>query len=256
MTQTPARKPSHTDSAQSSTFWNQFTLDDIWDMVATEDGRVTYIQVDAWRRLSVVCQDQADQLERALTQLTQRWPNTPGSASDAFANQLLTLINSMRQAAQAGTANQAPLTRISTVLTDARIEIAALMQARREYARAEAELSIPRPLPTPGQAVPSQPVAPPQDWRAQLDNQARSIMARSDTIVGIEAEHIEVPQPFRLRTQIDRAAASVARRPPIFALPNWAAQSVRRLGAAPFRWLVERYRDSATLGHRHPAPRL
>src|SRR6202011_2360639 len=124
-------------SALYSTFWNQFTLDDIWDMVATEDGRITHIQVDAWRRLAELCHDQAGQLEKPLNQLIQRGPNPPGSASAAFVEWVAPLINSMRQAAQAGDTNQAPLTRITTVLTDARIEIAALLEVRREYARVE-----------------------------------------------------------------------------------------------------------------------
>lgn len=113
------RRPAGEDVG-GDTDRSRYTLDQIWDMVKTEDGQVTHTQVDAWRRLAELCHEQADQLEKAVNQLRQRWPARSGSASAAFARLVTQLIASMRQAAEAGAANQAPLRSITDALTDAR----------------------------------------------------------------------------------------------------------------------------------------
>ncbi len=202
----------HTDPTPISTDWSKFHLDEIWEMVATEDSRITSIQIGAWERLARLCDDQATQLERAMAQLHERWPPNPGSTSEAFSVQVASLISWMRQASDAGSVNPQPLRNISDVLTDARIEIAALMEIRQKYERIEEILAI------PVNAAPNQerrPDPPPPTWRAHLDQQARDIMARADIIVGKEATDIQVPaRPREIPPSTTRDYPSAAARRP------------------------------------------
>jgi hypothetical protein len=183
----------------AGTNWSRYTLDQIWDMVKTEDGRVTSAQVDAWRRMADLCREQADQLERAMKQLLQRWPAQPGSASAAFSGQVTALVASMRKTAEAATANQEPLNNITHALTSARVEIGALVETRRRYTLTEQQLT-PQPTPSPGQTpVPAAPAGlqpPPPNWRTRLEQQARTIMAHTDTTVGTEATRIQTPPEY------------------------------------------------------------
>jgi hypothetical protein len=186
-------------SGATGTNWGRYTLDEIWHMVSTEDSHVTDAQVGAWRRMAELCVEQADQLEKATKQLLQRWPARPGSASEAFTHQVTSLVASMRQAAKAATANQQPLLNITKALTIARYEIGALVETWQHYALVEQQLT-PQPTPSPGQ-TPIPPASPglqppPQNWRAELQQQARTIMAHTDTTVGAEATRIQAPTPY------------------------------------------------------------
>jgi hypothetical protein len=51
------RRIAPAESGPAGTNWSRYTLDEIWDMVKTEDGRVTSTQVDAWRRMADLCRD-------------------------------------------------------------------------------------------------------------------------------------------------------------------------------------------------------
>ncbi|MDT5028288.1 MAG: hypothetical protein QOE61_4714, partial [Micromonosporaceae bacterium] len=161
--------------------------------------RVTSAQVDAWRRMADLCREQADQLERAMKQLLQRWPAQPGSASAAFSGQVTALVASMRKTAEAAAANQEPLNNITYALTSARVEIGALVETRWRYTLTEQQLT-PQPTPSPGQIpVPAAPAGlqpPPPNWRTRLEQQARTIMAHTDTTVGTEATRIQTPPEY------------------------------------------------------------
>ncbi len=189
----------HSGGGVPQTDWSPYRLDEIWDMVRDEDRWVNWTQHDAWRRMAALCTDQADQLERALNQLLERWPPRPGSAAEAFKNQVSHLVSSMRQNAQAALDNQDPLRKISYAISLAQAEIAALLEQRRTYALAEQQL-IPQPTPAPGQipipAAPPDLQRPPDNWRATLDLQARTVMATTDAAVGAEAARINVPARY------------------------------------------------------------
>lgn len=196
------------DGGSAGTDWNRYSLGQMWDMVKTEDGTVTYVQIDAWRRMADLCVEQAEQLERATAQLLEKWPARPGSASEAFRQQITTLVTSMRGAAQAATGNQEPLRNITSVLTDARISIAALMDAHRKYALVEQQLT-PHPIPSPGEIPPpAAPVGlqpPPRDWRVQLQQQAVAVMSHADSTVGLEADRIQSPELYILYGSFDNS---------------------------------------------------
>jgi hypothetical protein len=200
------RRIAPAEGGPAGTNWSRYTLDQIWDMVKTEDGRVTSAQVDAWRRMADLCREQADQLERAMNQLLQRWPAQPGSASAAFSGQVTALVASMRKTAEAAAANQEPLNNITYALTSARVEIGALVETRRRYALTEQQLT-PQPTPSPGQTpVPAAPAGlqpPPPNWRTQLEQQAHTIMAHTDTTVGTEATRIQVPPRYAFQVKVD-----------------------------------------------------
>jgi hypothetical protein len=206
VTRAHIRKIASDGDGAAGTDWSRYNLDQIWHMVNTEDGRVTYTQIDAWRRMTKLCQEQADQLERAIIQLLQRWPAQPGSASEAFSDLVTALIASMREAAEAAARNPEPLANITNILTGARVEIRALLEAWRQYSLTEQQLT-PQPTPSPGQIpVPAAPGGlqpPPENWRSQLEQQARAIMAHTDTNVGAEATRIQAPPPYAFRPIID-----------------------------------------------------
>ena len=147
-----------------------------------------------------------------MNQLLRRWPARPGSASAAFSSQVTALVLSMRKAAEAATANQEPLRNITNALTGARIEIDALLETRRHYALTEQQLT-PQPTPSPGQIpVPAAPAGvqpPPENWRTQLEQQARTIMAHTDAAVGTEAARIQTPPLYVFhRSNRHRGAAA------------------------------------------------
>ena len=144
----------------------------------------------------------------------QRWPARPGSAAEAFSGHVSALVGSMRKAAEAATANQDPLRNITGALTGARIEIDALLETRRRYALTEQQLT-PQPMPSPGQipapAAPAGLQPPPKNWRTQLEQQARTIMAHTDTTVGTEAARIQVPPAYAFQPR-SRHRGATARR--------------------------------------------
>jgi hypothetical protein len=187
------------DGGSAHTNWNQYSLDQIWDMVSMENGRVTYTQVEAWGRMATLCNEQADQLETATRQLLQRWTPRPRSAAEAFSVEVTRLVASMRQAAAAAATNQQPLQNIAYTLASAQVEIAALLEARRQYALTEQQLT-PQPTPSPGQtplaAAPANAQAPPPNWSAQLEQQARDVMSHADTSVGTAAALIQPPEIY------------------------------------------------------------
>ncbi len=92
-------KSAPVESGGAYTDWSAYGLEQLWDMVSHENGRATFAQIDAWRRMARLCVDQADALEKAVGQLVARWPSRPGTASEAFASQMARLIQSMREAA-------------------------------------------------------------------------------------------------------------------------------------------------------------
>src|SRR5690349_4883879 len=110
--------------------WNVYGLDQIWEMLCDEDGIDSFRQVTAWYRMAHLCTDQADQLEKALAQLMVKWPPNPGSAAQAFKLRVEDLILSMRDSAAAAKANEEPLIRITSLISDAKDAVLALRQQR------------------------------------------------------------------------------------------------------------------------------
>jgi hypothetical protein len=183
--------------ARMGTSWDAYGIDEIWKMVATEDGMDSHTQIAAWQLQVKLCEEQADQLEKAAAQLALRWPTTPGSASEVFLQQVTALATAMRQEVQSSTAVQEPLRRITEALVAARDEIGALRERHDQYAKTEQQQLIPRPLSMPGQ-VARQP-SPPSGWRAEIDYMAREVMVKSDATVGSQARRLIIPPAFELR---------------------------------------------------------
>jgi len=183
--------------------WNQYELEQLWGLLRDEDGRVNWIQDAAWQRMAGLCQEQADVLDKALTQLLQQWPAHPGSASSEFARQVHRLIGSMRESAEAAVVNREALRTVSSALASARAHVADLVDQAQRYAGAEQQmLEITRSQTPwyPGRPEPTtsvtQPQRPPDNWKATLDQQAREIMTQAEALVGEQAMRMRKPKRY------------------------------------------------------------
>jgi hypothetical protein len=172
--------------------WDRYDLEQIWHMVRDEDGSDSFAQVAAWYRMARLCTDQADQLSKAMDQLMAKWPPNPGSAAEAFKLTVEGLILSMRDSAAAAQANEAPLIKITSLLSDAKDAIGQLRE--RWAANAAAEPGWIVQAMAPILPVPPTPVAP--GWRDSLNKQARDIMHTTDVAIGQAATQFRSPVPF------------------------------------------------------------
>jgi hypothetical protein len=172
--------------------WDVYRLDQIWEMLRDEDGIDSFRQVAAWYRMAHLCADQADQLEKALDQLMVKWPPNPGSAAQAFKLRVEDLILSMRDSATAAKANEEPLIRITSLISDAKDAILALRQQYAANVKAETEWTAKAIVPFA--TVPPSPVEP--GWRDALDRRARDIMHATDQAIGKAAAEFRSPTPF------------------------------------------------------------
>src|SRR5690606_4341254 len=187
---TTASTPNPPWYAPGTTNWNAYSLEQIWSMIRLESGETNWLQYDAWRRMAELCRDQADQLDKAVRQLIERWPPYPGSASEAFATWMAGLTASMRASADAAEKARTVINQITTTLAVTQGEIARIVGQYNRNAELEYAL-IPKPTPSPGQtpepAAPAGAVPPPPGWREALTQQAREAIAEADRAVGLYA---------------------------------------------------------------------
>jgi hypothetical protein len=150
----------------------------MWDMVKDEDPVPTYQQVGAWQKMTALCTDQADALQKALDQLMAKWPPNPGSAAEVFKKQVDFLIWSMRDSAAAATATWPAVIEIVLALSQAKDAIGVLVERHNAFEKAEDDGVVPNP---------------PVGWRDALDAQARRIVTAADVQVGQAAAQIKSP---------------------------------------------------------------
>jgi hypothetical protein len=187
--------------------WAGYGLAQIWQMLAGEDGRVSWSQHDAWRRMARTCDEQAEQLSRAVERLLERWPARPASASAALKLWMDGLVESMRESARAAASNRDAICEITLQLRHARDEVGALMAQRAKFAHAEEQMYeyIRANIGTgrrPGDPIAprrEEPQRPPDNWQATLDQHARDIMAHTDAAVGAQARRFSPPVRFDVR---------------------------------------------------------
>jgi hypothetical protein len=179
-----------TQKPSGSTNWNAYDLAEIWQMVQSENSYVTWEQRDAWRRMALLCEDQAKMLASAVAELQQHWPARPGSASESFGVIVNAFVAAMRQSAADALTNRDAVGTIAVEIGTTRAMISSLVEQYHRYEAAERML-LPQPTPSPGQSVPQLPTEaarPPQNWRELLDIEARTVMSSTDTKVGQEAQ--------------------------------------------------------------------
>jgi hypothetical protein len=180
--------------------WDQYRLAQIWDMVKYESTAVGERQAQAWTNTAELCEDQANQLERAAAQLAQTWVPAPGTAAEGFQDWIRLFTASMRASATAARANSVAISDVTYQMLSARNTISGLVAQGRKYEAAEAsqippvvKLGEPRPLPPPTD-VPR----PPDNWQTALDQQAREVMLHTETNVIAQANRVQTPQPFAI----------------------------------------------------------
>jgi hypothetical protein len=185
--------------------WDVYGLDQIWEMLRDEDGIDSFRQVTAWYRMAHLCTDQADQLEKALGQLMVKWPPNPGSAAQAFKLQVEDLILSMRDSAAAAKANEGPLIRITSLISDAKDAILELKQQRTANTKAESEWIEQNQF----RFAPILPSQFEPGWQDAIDRRARDIMFATDQAIGKAAADFRAPTPFALMGDPSETTASV-----------------------------------------------
>jgi hypothetical protein len=58
--------------------WSRYRLAQIWEMLRNEPTEIGDRQAVAWDNTARLCEDQADQLDRAAAQLAESWVRRPG----------------------------------------------------------------------------------------------------------------------------------------------------------------------------------
>jgi hypothetical protein len=155
------------------TDYSQYSLDDLWAMISPADT-VSQPQIDGWLTMAILCQDQADTLGRALTNLAEHWPPTPNSASEAFGKLVQGLVASMTDDASAAKKMSGTLSDIVGTLASAKDRMQPLMDQQTHFQQLESATQF------PNIAAARLAPRPPDGWRADLHQQATSIMALAD----------------------------------------------------------------------------
>jgi hypothetical protein len=181
---TPANQPPQ-PILPGCTDYSPFSLDELWAMISPADT-VSQPQIDGWLNMAILCQDQADTLSRALTNLAEHWPPTPKSASEAFGKLVQGLVASMTDDASAAQKMSGTLSDIVGTLASAKNQMQPLMdqQARFQQMSPATEFTN----------IAAARVAPhsPDGWQADLREQATAIMASTDA--RIESLAAKIPK--------------------------------------------------------------
>ena len=106
--------------------WSRYRLAQMWEMVKNESTEVGLRQAQAWTDTAELCEDQANQLERAAAQLGETWVPAPGTAAEAFQIWLTNFTTSMRGSASTARTNGIAITDITYQMASAREAIAKL----------------------------------------------------------------------------------------------------------------------------------
>jgi hypothetical protein len=186
--------------------YSGITLDQMWESVSQPDNR-TWPQIAAWDTMAQVCAEQAEQLHRALIALMRTWPPLPGSAAEAFANEVQTLIGSMRRDSADATIIQPVLVDISSELEAAKLRIQALIDQQNHFLtveRARSKLGTPEfnTMDAPSRDLATQPL--PNGWRQDLHDQGTAVMQIADSNLAVITTRM--PVLGGLQSKIDQAA--------------------------------------------------
>ncbi len=207
------------------TDWGRYGLADIWDMVR-DDNFDTFSHVKAWQKMQILCEGMADSLKAAAAELELRWPPDQSPAAAAFKERLEELALTFTLAGRAAGANGPTLADVNRGFAVSRGKLGSLCQSWEKMQQAEAaRVAVARRVLTVGalpvgllaaavgvgmsdrqvlalsNTVPARYAvdaagAPsvPTNWRQDLDNQAREVMATTDREI-VEAHSRIQPSP-------------------------------------------------------------
>lgn len=139
-----------------STDWSSYDVPSLWEMVASEQEWANRDQVSAWRRMSEVLAAHQENLNGIQFEVMKQWPPEGSAAAREFQGRLDGLISSAQEGASAAGSNASALNLLTDALIDAKSQIEPLYRSWQS-------------------ATPQQKLA--------LNQQARSIMARTDVLV-------------------------------------------------------------------------
>jgi hypothetical protein len=197
------------------TDYSCYNLDDIWASVNQRDTQ-TWPQIDAWNTMASICAEQAGQLKLALAQLMQRWVPTPGSAAEAFAATVNTLIAAMQRDATAAKGMQPVLEQITTGLADTKDKVQALIDQRDRYEAVEqAHLANPMAIrfaPASSSLPELMKESVPGNWRQDLRTQAVTVMHAGDAAIGTATAHM--PTLVEMMNPVDSLITTIEPPPP------------------------------------------
>jgi hypothetical protein len=175
--------------------WSQYRLAHIWEMVKNESTEVGDRQAQAWTNTATLCEDQAEQLDRAAAQLAETWTPAPGTAAEGFQEWLRRFTDSLRGSAAAARTNSVAISDITYQMAAARDKLSQLVGQSHHYQNAEQigppQYALPGRVPPPVQ--PRGSASPPLGWRTALDQQAREIMIHTEAAVVLQASRVQMP---------------------------------------------------------------
>lgn len=222
--------------------WGRYTLRQIWAMLEPQSRTSGQIAVDMWARIRKLCEEEADQIEKALARLEQRWPRTQ-AAADVFQEWGAGLVAAMRGTAAAAARNGPIVDTITARIAAARDTVAGLLDDAAEFERIEAlqglEMADRVYAGRYGVQLPAR--SGPWDlWRQGLDQHAQQTMRELEVAIYVqhlmlkEDEPYEPPLYSNVRVPPDLAVASPRPKPP----PRRSEVSVDNAdvwpGVAPF----------------------
>jgi hypothetical protein len=171
------------------TNWDAFGLVQIWEMLAHEDGRLSWEQVAAWNRMKSLCTFQAARLRNAALELASLWPPDASDAARLFQSVVLNMVGSLEEDATAAGVNANVLSRLTENVATARQQILHLMDQLQERQAEQQERQRDR--------IPGMPYGGLfASQRNELDKAARNVMQKADVDLAMAVADFRVSTPY------------------------------------------------------------
>ncbi|HEY7222994.1 MAG TPA: hypothetical protein VH561_05165 [Micromonosporaceae bacterium] len=178
-----------------STDWGQHSIWSIWAMLAPESRANGEIATAMWSRMRTVCEEEADQIELALSKLAQAWP-PPQPAAVAFQEMGSQLVAAMRSTAYTALRNGPIVDSITTAIAAARDHVHSLVSEANELREIEARNGVEEANQLYAARHGGESTT---WWRNGLDGQAQQIMANLENVIVRDTAFIRPEKPFDLQ---------------------------------------------------------
>jgi hypothetical protein len=177
--------------ADSCVNWGQFTVPQLWEMVAGEGDATTYQQVSAWRQAHDAISAHASTLRKCRADLVASWPPERSDAAAAFVTHIDKLLANLDIMAGVAATNSQALHGIANALAGAKDQLKPIheeWQRKDQATRTESAV---------GKALDTLTFWSDEDaWKSELQDQAYRVMASTDTQVAEHRGQMRVPAPY------------------------------------------------------------